>query len=172
MGWVNLNTLYFPKTGGTMSGDLTVQGSQTISSISSSPIDDYIVAQGTCDFWTYRMWASGVAECWGQTGETTFTFIEAWGSIYNTAYQQNSFPGGSDGFPFSETIGGKTYTQLFNAAPSMISIQFIGGSTGDICGISISSGMTATKTCKFNFQRPNTASITGRKAFYALGNWK
>lgn len=26
---------------------------------------DYIVAQGTSGIWTYRKWASGVAECWG-----------------------------------------------------------------------------------------------------------
>ena len=54
----------------------------------------------------------------------------------------------------------------------MINIQFISGSTGDIIGVSMSSGMTDTKTCRFNFQRPDTASVTGRKAFYALGTWK
>ena len=54
----------------------------------------------------------------------------------------------------------------------MINIQFICGGQGDIIGTSISSGMTAYKTCNFNFQRPDTASITGRKAFYALGTWK
>ena len=26
---------------------------------------DYIVEQGTKDSWTYRKWASGIAECWG-----------------------------------------------------------------------------------------------------------
>ncbi len=138
----------------------------------TTPIADYIVAQGKCDFWTYRMWASGVAECWGQTSQVTFDFTEQWGSIYQTEYQQNSFPGGSTSYPFSVTIGGTTYKQLFNEAPSMINIQFIGGGNGDIIGTSISSGMTAYKTCKFNFQRPDTASITGRKAFYALGTWK
>ena len=138
----------------------------------TTPIADYIVAQGKCDFWTYRMWASGVAECWGQTSQVTFNFIEQWGSIYQTEYQQNSFPGGSTSYPFSVTIGGTTYKQLFNKPPSMINIQFIGGGDGDIIGTSISSGMTAAKTCKFNFQRPDTASVTGRKAFYALGTWK
>ena len=138
----------------------------------TTPIADYIVAQGKCDFWTYRMWASGVAECWGQTSQVTFNFTEQWGSIYQTEYQQNSFPGGSESYPFSETIAGKTYTKLFNKAPSMINIQFICGGQGDIIGTSISSGMTAYKTCNFNFQRPDTASITGRKAFYALGTWK
>ena len=138
----------------------------------TTPIADYIVAQGKCDFWTYRMWASGVAECWGQTSQVTFNFTEQWGSIHQTAYQQNSFPGGSTSYPFSETVEGVTYHTLFNVAPSMINIQFIGGGTGDIIGVSMSSGMTAKKTCKFNFQRPDTASVTGCKAFYALGTWK
>lgn len=26
---------------------------------------DYVVSQGTSDFWTYRKWNSGIAECWG-----------------------------------------------------------------------------------------------------------
>lgn len=29
------------------------------------PFADYIVEQGTSGIWTYRKWASGVAECWG-----------------------------------------------------------------------------------------------------------
>jgi hypothetical protein len=27
--------------------------------------NDYIVEQGTSGIWTYRKWASGIAECWG-----------------------------------------------------------------------------------------------------------
>lgn len=30
-----------------------------------TPNADYIVEQGTSGIWTYRKWASGVAECWG-----------------------------------------------------------------------------------------------------------
>lgn len=29
-----------------------------------APIVDYVVEQGTSDIWTYRKWASGIAECW------------------------------------------------------------------------------------------------------------
>lgn len=28
---------------------------------------DYIIEQGTSGIWTYRKWASGLAECWGTT---------------------------------------------------------------------------------------------------------
>ena len=33
-------------------------------------IADTIVAQGESGIWTYRKWASGVAECWGSLGMT------------------------------------------------------------------------------------------------------
>ena len=34
---------------------------------------DYVVEQGTSGSWTYRKWASGVAECWGQLEDVTTT---------------------------------------------------------------------------------------------------
>lgn len=34
---------------------------------------DYIVAEGTSDFWTWQKWASGIAKCWG-VYETTATY--------------------------------------------------------------------------------------------------
>lgn len=40
--------------------------------IEDEPIPvDYIVEQGTKDIWTYRKWASGVAECWGRKSSIT-----------------------------------------------------------------------------------------------------
>ena len=41
-------------------------------SIGGDLISDYIVSQGTSDIWTYRKWASGVAECWLES-ELTLT---------------------------------------------------------------------------------------------------
>lgn len=34
---------------------------------------DYVVEQGTDGIWTYRKWASGIAECWAYPHNTTFT---------------------------------------------------------------------------------------------------
>lgn len=42
---------------------------------------DYIVSQGTSGIWTYRKWASGVAECWGQPSKSVAssgTFLGAY----------------------------------------------------------------------------------------------
>jgi hypothetical protein len=36
-------------------------------------INDYVVAQGKSEGWTYRKWNSGVAECWTLAKETTPT---------------------------------------------------------------------------------------------------
>ena len=42
---------------------------------------DYIVEQGTSGIWTYRKWASGLAECWG-TLETTKIINTPYGNIF------------------------------------------------------------------------------------------
>lgn len=44
---------------------------------------DYIVDQGTSGIWTYRLWNSGVAECWGRKSVTT-TIATAWGSLFTS----------------------------------------------------------------------------------------
>ena len=43
---------------------------------------DYIVEYGTSGIWTYRKWNSGIAECWGKTAATTYTFSSTSGYAY------------------------------------------------------------------------------------------
>ena len=43
---------------------------------------DYIVSQGTSGIWTYRKWASGVAECWAKIAQTV-TPGDAWAGTLN-----------------------------------------------------------------------------------------
>ena len=62
---------------------------------------DYIVEQGTSGVWTYRKWASGIAECWGTTSATvTLTTV---GTYYHRGQASFSLPSG-----------------LFNASPSVV----------------------------------------------------
>lgn len=81
MSWVNLNDVYVNQTGGTIAGDLSVNGALTvndgkgtnttynvaneITTLRDSVSHDYIVAQGTSGIWFYRKWNSGLAEFWG-----------------------------------------------------------------------------------------------------------
>ena len=45
---------------------------------------DYVVEQGTSGVWTYRKWASGVAECWAKITQTV-TPGDAWEGTLNLA---------------------------------------------------------------------------------------
>lgn len=75
--------------------------------INSGGSADYIVEQGQNGIWTYRKWASGVAECWGtytaSKAGTSTTMLGLSGAVYET---------GSIAFPFtfietpSATFGG------------------------------------------------------------------
>lgn len=40
-------------------------------SIADSPVADHIIEEGMNGTWTYRKWASGVAECWGEVTVNT-----------------------------------------------------------------------------------------------------
>ena len=56
---------------------------------------DFVIYQGTSGIWTYRKWASGVAECWGSYTSTGGSSTE--GSLYwkgtSTAYPSGLFIG-------------------------------------------------------------------------------
>lgn len=54
---------------------------------------DYIVAQGVTNDWTYRKWNSGIMECWKSLLYAT-TVDNKWGSLYlsPTATARQSFP--------------------------------------------------------------------------------
>lgn len=57
-------------------------------------IADYVVEYGTSGIWTYRKWASGIAECWGVI-TTTITHWDAWSGLYEgKPVSKASFPTG------------------------------------------------------------------------------
>ena len=47
-------------------------------------MQDFVVEQGTSGIWTYRKWASGVAECWAKIAQTV-TPGDAWAGTLNLA---------------------------------------------------------------------------------------
>lgn len=52
--------------------------------IAGSSVMDFVVEQGTSGIWTYRKWASGVAECWAKITQTV-TPGDAWAGTLNLA---------------------------------------------------------------------------------------
>lgn len=59
---------------------------------STPTIADYVVEQGTSGIWTYRKWASGIAECWG-IGTITMTHYNTFGGFYGY-YTNFALPSG------------------------------------------------------------------------------
>lgn len=116
---------------------------------------DYVVAQGTTGIWTYRKWSSGIAECWGAQSYSNITVDSAWGSVYESAGQNLTFPSG-----------------LFTAAPDYCSITYGGGSEAAL-SMEIDSEPTASQTQRFYFTRGSSATITNAKVqVHAIGRWK
>lgn len=74
--------------------DMTAQEiDDFMESMAVPPAVDYIVEQGSSGSWTYRKWASGIAECWGIAYTGSCHPSAAWGS---GGYQHFdiSFPSG------------------------------------------------------------------------------
>lgn len=69
-----------------VSGELTSNTikATSILQISGSSVMDFVVEQGKSGVWTYRKWASGVAECWAKITQTV-TPGDAWEGTLNLA---------------------------------------------------------------------------------------
>lgn len=77
---------------------------------------DYVLEQGTSGIWTYRKWASGVAECWGGKNCGDIAITSAWGALFEgskmdgIAYPSGLFVSQPVFFPSAQTtryaIGG------------------------------------------------------------------
>jgi hypothetical protein len=53
--------------------------------------NDYIVEQDTIGIWTYRKWASGIAECWGRKASTEKSIDDDSYCVINEALPPNLF---------------------------------------------------------------------------------
>ena len=136
-------------------------------------VSDHVVAHGTNNFWTYRMWASGVAECWGCTANITYAVKTAWGSLYEAnVIQTCKFPGGDSKYPFSVTVGGSTKKQLFAATPPYFNVSFETDKNSYISSIERGGGRSATTSEEHILLRPISATVTGRWIYHAKGRWK
>ena len=134
-------------------------GATTIAGILSAlGISDYITAQGETNGFTWRKWASGVAECWKLHTDTGVTIQTAWGSVFESGtYGAIAYPSG-----------------LFTATPCC-TITPNGSPDGKTTlGLEIGNVGTATKTPQWNYTRgtANTSGQTINVAIYAIGKWK
>lgn len=141
--------------------------------IKNNKVSDFVVAEGKCDFWTYRMWNSGIAECWGHTSQTTVSVTSEWGWLYDSGTgHTNGFPGNTTASPalkFNVTIGGKKYTKLFTSVEHC-DCNFI--SSNNAFTIEIGAGLTNLQTPQVFLLRATSADVTGKFSYHAIGRWK
>ena len=88
------------------------------SQVSNLADRDYIVEQGISDFWTYRKWASGIAECWGSE-EITFKPSDQWGSLYVDR------EGGSSARVITVSFPTDLFTQLLSHSINICNTGFL-----------------------------------------------
>lgn len=53
--------------------------------VGGKTVADIVVERGTSGIWTYRKWASGIAECWGTSDTVTMDSWKEWGGMYTAA---------------------------------------------------------------------------------------
>ena len=105
--------------------------------------------------WTYRKWGNGFVECWGTFTYTNIAVTTAWGSIYESAGQKVSFPGG-----------------LFKKAPTFCSITYGGGSEATL-SIEPFGLPSKTETQTFCLTRAAAGTISNAIVLaYVVGEWK
>lgn len=117
---------------------------------------DYIVEEGISGNWTYRKWASGIAECWGRFTSPTITYT-GWGNYFyssGSTVMQANYPSG-----------------LFIEAPAETA-QIINSTNGSAMLV-FSGNNSKTQTTGYAFGRPTTINapvyIIG---IHAKGLWK
>ena len=53
---------------------------------------DYVIEEGTSGIWTYRKWASGIAECWGTYSNTISENTVSNGNYINYPFTFTTVP--------------------------------------------------------------------------------
>ena len=123
---------------------------------------DYITAQGTTGVWTWRKWASGIAELWAVFGTDTLAIGDAWGSLYFGTWMRSDV-----------NVAARKYPFAFVDTPT-ISATYMGGES-DAWLISLFSASDDLKTSApaYALARPNQGTINyPRISYYVVGKYK
>lgn len=127
--------------------------------VNGSSMDDFVTEQGTSGIWTYRIWKSGVKECWGTTPEQ---------SILGTDSGWDSWACGTGGAKSHQVFSAGTYTfpVTFVEPPSLQITARIANCVGFVFW----DGPSATRVPKVNVVSMDGArNITTNIYIHAIG---
>ena len=123
---------------------------------------DYITAQGTTGVWTWRKWASGIAEMWAVFGPDKLTVDEAWGVLYFGSWMRSD-----------ANVAARKYPFAFVEDPA-VNATYMGGNA-DAWLISLFNANDNLKTSApaYALARPNQGTILNpRVGYYVVGRYK
>lgn len=123
---------------------------------------DYVTDQGSNGFWTWRKWASGIAELWAVSGIDQLQISSAWGSMYYGTWMN-----------LASNVEARVYPFAFVSTPS-VSASYSGGSS-DAWLISVfkASDDPLTSAPAYALARPTSATIIKpRISYYVIGKYK
>lgn len=115
---------------------------------------DYVVEQGTSNYWTYRKWNSGVAECWKTVDTSTGAFSGTSPTFYSSP--------------------GTTYAYPTNLFTSVKSVQLsVAENSGAVLSVFNCSG-TDNTYCEPAYIRlyGGSTAVTIKVSFFISGTWK
>ena len=122
---------------------------------------DYVVAQGGTGKWTWRKWASGIAEMWAKFDTDKLTIDEAWGALYFGTWMRSDV-----------NVAARKYPFAFVDTP-VINATYMGGGA-DAWLISLFSATDDLKTGApaYALARPNQGTINyPRISYHVVGKY-
>lgn len=123
---------------------------------------DYITAQGTTGVWTWRKWASGIAEMWSVFGADKLEISTAWGSMYFGTWMD-----------YAQNVEARKYPFAFAEEPS-VTVTYSSGA-GDAWPTSAFNGSydPLASAPAYALARPNPSTVTRpRISYYVVGKYK
>ena len=125
---------------------------------------DYITAQGTTGAWTWRKWASGIAEMWGIFSADTLAVDNAWHNVYYGTWMG-----------LAANKAGRKYPFDFVAAPAVTATPY-STTPADFWLLTDSAnniGTALTHAPAYACVLPASATITGPQIHYhVIGKYK
>jgi hypothetical protein len=140
----------------TIQGDLMVTGQIVNAQMAAAledPAADYVVQAGTSGIWTYRLWNSGVSECWGTITPASHSIGTAWGALF---VKDNAIP--QQNYPFQFVSDPVVSMTLHNPTGNCWAY------TGTPGGVS--------KSPAFGLARGTSGTVTVGARIMAIGRWK
>lgn len=152
-----------------LNGDLTIVGDLKLNGISIQDIlsklgADYIIEQGTTGAWTWRKWASGVAEMWAVFGTDSLAMTtQTWGALYTASWM---------GLAVNKTA--REYPFAFIAEPSVNASPMTEGGNFWIASNSENDlGTRLTHAPAYQCARASDATLKNpRISYYVIGKYK